>query len=85
MTDLAGPVYVAAAADGDVVGEELQGDGLHDGEEEFGAVLHLAVRVAIGIDAADSLELEAHLRGGDQSPSRLQRIRGLPPIYYGVI
>jgi hypothetical protein len=39
VTDLArlGLVYVAAAADGDVVGEELQGDDFEDGEEEFGA------------------------------------------------
>jgi hypothetical protein len=28
-------VYVAAAADGDVVGEELEGDYFEDGEEEF--------------------------------------------------
>ncbi len=29
-------VDVAAAADGDVVGEELEGDDFEDGEEEFG-------------------------------------------------
>jgi len=37
VTDLArlGLVYVAAAADGDVVGEELQGDDFEDGEEQL--------------------------------------------------
>jgi hypothetical protein len=29
-------VYVAAAADGDVVGEELEGDDFEEGQEEFG-------------------------------------------------
>ncbi len=29
-------VYVAASADGDVVGEELEGDDFKDGEEELG-------------------------------------------------
>ncbi len=28
-------IYVAASADGDVVGEELEGDYFEDGEEEF--------------------------------------------------
>jgi hypothetical protein len=49
------------------------------------AVLHLAVGVAIGIDVADSLELEHAFEGGGQSPSRLQQMCGMPAIYYGVI
>ena len=125
-------VYVAAAADGDVVGEELEGDDFEDGEEQLrsggdvdgvldevfdllvaldgdgddaagaggdllnvaesllvledaggvrwvfrrdaddgkglvdqgvGAVLHLARRVAFGVDVADLLELERALEG----------------------
>ena len=31
-------VYVAASADGDVVGEELEGDYFEDGEEELGGL-----------------------------------------------
>ena len=31
-------VYVAASADGYVVGEELEGDYFEDGEEEFGGL-----------------------------------------------
>jgi len=34
--EVAGLVYVAAAADGDVVGEELQGDDLHNGRRSLG-------------------------------------------------
>ena len=34
--EVAGLVDVAAAADGDVVREELQGDDLEDGQEQFG-------------------------------------------------
>ncbi len=33
--EVSGLVYVAASADGDVVGEELEGDYFEDGEEEF--------------------------------------------------
>ncbi len=36
--EVAGLVDVAAAADGDVVGEELQGDDFEDGEEQFGGL-----------------------------------------------
>ena len=33
LGEVAGLVYVAAAADGDVVGEELEGDDFEDGEK----------------------------------------------------
>src|ERR1017187_6324860 len=36
LGEVAGLVYVAAAADGDVVGEELEGDDFEDGEEQLG-------------------------------------------------
>ena len=36
--EVAGLVYVAASADGDVVGEELQRDYFEDGKEEFGGL-----------------------------------------------
>ena len=36
FSEVAGLVYVAAAADGDVVGEELEGDYFEDGEEQLG-------------------------------------------------
>jgi hypothetical protein len=38
LGEVSGLVYVAAAADGDVVGEELQGDDFEDGEEELGGL-----------------------------------------------
>jgi hypothetical protein len=36
LGEVTGLVYVAASADGYVVGEELEGDYFEDGEEEFG-------------------------------------------------
>jgi hypothetical protein len=36
--EVSGLVYVAAAADGYVVGEELEGDDFEDGQEEFGGL-----------------------------------------------
>ena len=36
LRQVSGLVYVAAAADGDVVGEELEGDYFEDGEEQLG-------------------------------------------------
>ncbi len=38
LARLRGLVDVAAAADGDVVGEELERDDFEDGEEEFGGL-----------------------------------------------
>ena len=38
LSQISGLVDVAAAADGDVVGEEMQGDDFEDGEEQFGGL-----------------------------------------------
>ena len=38
LRQVSGLVYVAAAADGDVVGEELEGDYFQDRQQEFGGL-----------------------------------------------